>query len=209
MIHPDTELKFISDEIGYGVVAKKFIPKGTITWVQDKLDREFTPKDIAEMEPIYRDIAATYCFRNKHGNFVLCWDIGRYVNHSFNSNCLSTAYDFEIAIRDIQPGEELTDDYGYLNIEQPFRGKDEGTKRKVVYPDDLVRYHKVWDKKISQIIPFVPQVGQALGKLIDKNLWAKIERFAKGEEQMDSIIKNYYDEKIILNGKQNHAVNSQ
>jgi hypothetical protein len=208
MIHPDTELKFISDEIGYGVVAKKFIPKGTITWVQDKLDREFTPKEIAKMEPIYRDIAATYCFRNKHGNFVLCWDIGRYVNHSFNSNCLSTAYDFEIAIRDIQPGEELTDDYGYLNIEQPFRGKDEGTKRKVVYPDDLVRYHKTWDKKISQIIPFVPQVDQALGKLIDKNLWSKIERFAKGEEQMDSIIKNYYDEKIILNGKQNHAVNS-
>lgn len=208
MIHPDTELKFISDEIGYGVVAKKFIPKGTITWVQDKLDREFTPKEIAKMEPIYRDIAATYCFRNKSGNFVLCWDIGRYVNHSFNSNCLSTAYDFEIAIRDIQPGEELTDDYGYLNIEQPFRGKDEGTKRKVVYPDDLVRYHKTWDKKISQIIPHVPKVEQALGKLIDKNLWTKIERFAKGEEQMDSIIKNYYDEKIVLNGHHKHQVNS-
>jgi hypothetical protein len=138
----------------------------------------------------------------------LCWDIGRYVNHSFNSNCLSTAYDFEIAIRDIQPGEELTDDYGYLNIEQPFRGKDEGTKRKVVYPDDLVRYHKVWDKKISQIIPFVPQVDQALGKLIDNNLWNKIKRFAKGEEQMESIIKNYYDEKVVMNGHQNHTVNS-
>lgn len=207
MIHPDTELKFISDEIGYGVVAKKFIPKGTITWVQDKLDREFTPKDIAKMEPIYRDIAATYCFRNKFGNFVLCWDIGRYVNHSFNSNCFSTAYDFEIAIRDIQPGEELTDDYGYLNIEQPFRGKDEGTKRKVVYPDDLVRYHKTWDKKISQVIPHVPKVEQALSKLIDENLWTKIERFASGEEKMDSIIKNYFDEKMVMNGQKNHVVN--
>jgi len=35
MIHPDTEVRFINDEIGYGVVAKKLIPKGTITWVQD------------------------------------------------------------------------------------------------------------------------------------------------------------------------------
>lgn len=29
MIHPDTEVRFISNEIGYGVVATKFIPKGT------------------------------------------------------------------------------------------------------------------------------------------------------------------------------------
>ena len=42
MIHPDTELQFINDEIGHGVVATKLIPAGTITWVLDKLDREFT-----------------------------------------------------------------------------------------------------------------------------------------------------------------------
>ncbi|HAV55880.1 MAG TPA: SET domain-containing protein-lysine N-methyltransferase, partial [Aequorivita sp.] len=43
MIHPKTELKFISDQIGYGVVATEFIPAGTITWALDDLDREFTP----------------------------------------------------------------------------------------------------------------------------------------------------------------------
>ena len=31
MIHPDTELRFINNVVGYGVVAKKLIPKGTIT----------------------------------------------------------------------------------------------------------------------------------------------------------------------------------
>ena len=50
MIHPDTELQYINNEIGYGVVAKKLIPKGTITWVLDKLDREFTPMEILELE---------------------------------------------------------------------------------------------------------------------------------------------------------------
>ena len=40
MIHPDTELQFINDKIGYGVVATKLIPKGSITWALDKLDAE-------------------------------------------------------------------------------------------------------------------------------------------------------------------------
>lgn len=35
MIHPDTELRFINPEIGYGVFATQFIPRGTITWVRE------------------------------------------------------------------------------------------------------------------------------------------------------------------------------
>ena len=44
MLHPHTELKFVSPDIGYGVFASSFIPKGTITWVKDELDRVI-PKD--------------------------------------------------------------------------------------------------------------------------------------------------------------------
>ncbi|MCW8897491.1 MAG: SET domain-containing protein [Flavobacteriales bacterium] len=192
MIHPLTELKFISNEIGYGVVAREFIPKGTITWVLDKLDREFSPLEIQTMEPIYQDILDFYTFRNNNGNYVLCWDNGRYVNHSFNSNCLTTAYDFEIAIRDILPGEQLTDDYGYLNIPYPFRGIDEGTRRKIVYPDDLVKYHKVWDKKIEKAFPLITKVNQPLRTLISDEKWKEIEAIEKGEKQMLSILHNFY-----------------
>ena len=99
MIHPHTELRFINNEIGYGVVATEFIPAGTITWVQDKLDREFLPEEVGSLDPIYQSILDTYTFRNRVGNYILCWDNARYVNHSFNSNCLTTAYDFEIAVR--------------------------------------------------------------------------------------------------------------
>ncbi|MBL1233725.1 MAG: SET domain-containing protein [Vicingaceae bacterium] len=192
MIHPLTELKFISNEIGYGVVAREFIPKGTITWVLDKLDREFSPLEIQTMEPIYQEILDFYTFRNNNGNYVLCWDNGRYVNHSFNSNCLTTAYDFEIAIRDILPGEQLTDDYGYLNIPYPFRGVDEGTRRKIVYPDDLVKYHKVWDKKIEKAFPLITKVNQPLRTLISDEKWKEIEAVEKGEKQMLSILHNFY-----------------
>mgnify|MGYP006188569853 CR=1 FL=1 len=192
MIHPLTELKFISNEIGYGVVAREFIPKGTITWVLDKLDREFSPLEIQTMEPIYQEILDFYTFRNNNGNYVLCWDNGRYVNHSFNSNCLTTAYDFEIAIRDILPGEQLTDDYGYLNIPYPFRGIDEGTRRKIVYPDDLVKYHKIWDKKIEKAFPLITKVNQPLRTLISDEKWKEIEAIEKGEKQMLSILHNFY-----------------
>jgi len=198
MIHPKTELKFISKEVGHGIVATEFIPAGTITWVLDILDREITPKEFDSMDINYQEIVDTYTYRNKNGNRVLLWDNGRFVNHSFNSNCLLTAYNFEVAIRDIQAGEQLTDDYGYLNIIEPFRGADEGTKRKVVYPDDNLRYHKIWDNQLLNVFDKIPQLNQPLKKFMSNELWEDIEAIANKKKKMDSILKNYYaDEKVI------------
>ncbi|MBT0609016.1 SET domain-containing protein [Aequorivita echinoideorum] len=194
MIHPKTELKLISKEVGYGVVAKEFIPAGTITWALDELDREFTPEMVQKLNPISQNILDTYCYRNNKGNFVLCWDYGRYVNHSFKSNCLSTAYDFEIAIRDIYPGEELTDDYGYLNVSEPFTGIEEGTDRKTVYPDDLLNFHGVWDRQLMDVFHRIPKVDQPLRELLTDDLWKKVIHIAEGKREMDSILKNHYAE---------------
>jgi uncharacterized protein len=191
MIHPNTEIKYINSTVGYGVVATKFIPAGTITWVLDRLDREFSPQQFNTMNPVYQDILETYSYRNNSGKLILCWDNARFVNHSFNSNCLATAYDFEIAIRDINPGEELTDDYGYLNVSEPFLGIDEGTDRKVVYPDDLVRYHKEWDEKIDKVFNKIPLLDQPLKKIIDDKLWHKINDIILGKAQLDSILSNF------------------
>ena len=198
MIFPKTELQYISTEIGYGVVAKEFIPAGTITWVLDKLDREFTPEEFQNMDPIYQDILDFYTFRNNKGNFVLCWDNGRYVNHSFHSNCLSTAYDFEVAIRDIHPREQLTDDYGYLNIDKPFRGVEEGTKRKIVYPDDLLYYAEEWDKKIETVFSKIDKLDQPLGKLLSPETWGEIKKVVQGECKMKSTRENFYDRRTAL-----------
>ena len=195
MIHPHTELKFISEEIGFGVVATKFIPAGTITWALDKLDREFTPTEFANMEPIYQNILDFYTYRNNHGNYVLCWDLGRYVNHSFNSNCMSTAYDFELAIRDIYPGEQLTDDYGYLNVGEPFEGIDEGTARKIVYPDDLLHFHAQWDNLLLDVFHKINQMEQPLLSLLSAEVLHEIAQINDGKKQMESILKNHFEVK--------------
>ncbi|MCJ7467817.1 MAG: SET domain-containing protein [Maribacter sp.] len=192
MIHPNTELRFINKEIGHGVVATELIPAGTITWVLDRLDREFTPDQFHGMEPLYKNILDIYAYRNNKGNFILCWDNSRYINHSFNANCLTTAYDFEIAIRDIQPGEQLTDDYGYLNILEPFEAVDEGTERKIVYPDDLLNYHHEWDHKLLQVFGKIPKMQQPLKPLISQKLWDEIIAISDGKMKMASILKNHY-----------------
>lgn len=193
MIHPSTKLEFISTEKGYGVVATEFIPKGTITWVQDKLDREFTSEDAINLGVEYASIIETYSFRNQQGNFILCWDIGRYVNHSFHSNCLTTPYNFEIAIRDIEKGEELTDDYGYLNISEPFEAIDEGSERKIVYPDDLLRFSPVWDEKIGHVFPSIENVNQPLYKFMSFDVKEIVKGILKGERELESVVKCYYE----------------
>ncbi len=195
MMHPDTEIQFISEEIGYGVVATQFIPKGTITWVQDELDQIYTPQQVGAMHSLLQKMIDKYSFRNNKGNFILCWDISKYVNHSFKSNCLSTTYDFEISIRDIYPGEELTDDYGYLNVTEAFQAKDEGTPRSTVYPDDILNYHKEWDEQLSQAFKFIAEINQPLMPLISLRNKSKIEKILAGQEDLESLIQLYYEER--------------
>lgn len=203
MIHPDTELRFINDKIGYGVVALKRIPKGTITWALDKLDRTFTPQEVSAMDDLYQQVLDKYTYRNAQGNHILCWDNARFVNHSSRSNCITTAYEFEIAVRDIDAGEELTDDYGYLNLEAPFEVIPEpGSNRTVVYPDDLLRYYPEWDNALLQSFPHLLQVEQPLLPLLEKGLQEKVKDIASGRRKMDSILHCYYQNGVVsgMNG---------
>lgn len=184
MMHPDTKLKWISEEIGFGVVATKAIPKGTITWVQDELDGVFPPESPASMNPLTRDLLEKYSFRNSKGEHILCWDIAKYVNHSFRSNCLSTAYNFEIAIRDIAKGEELTDDYGYLNLTESFIPEDEGTARKVVQPDDILSCYREWDLELEKLFPVLEEINQPLLELLAEETRKEIQEVADGRKKM-------------------------
>jgi len=70
MLHPYTELRFIDHKIGYGVVATRLIPRGTLTWVRDDFDQTFSAEQVKDMTPIYRDLIAKYAFvafREKEG----------------------------------------------------------------------------------------------------------------------------------------------
>ncbi|MBK9103202.1 MAG: SET domain-containing protein [Saprospiraceae bacterium] len=203
MIHPDTALQYIDDEIGYGLFATKKIPRGTITWALDRFDQVYTPDQLEMMDQLHLDILDKYSYRNSLSQYVLCWDFGRYVNHSFNSNSLSTGYDFEIAIRDILPGEELTNDYGYLNLEEPFEARPENSPRTQVYPDDLLRYHEQWDAIVRDSFPLILQVQQPLMQLLSSDLQKEINEVINGQRKMKSILNHYFEDSKMLIGQNN------
>ena len=193
MLHPDTELRFISPEVGYGVVATRFIPKGTICWVFDEFDRVFTPGQVQQLDQIHKDVLNKYSYRDHKGDLVLCWDLSRFVNHSFQSSLLSTPYNFELAVRDIHPGEELTDDYGYLNVWEPFDCLPEpGSTRTRVLPDDLLREHTTWDAQLQEAFGQFAAVEQPLLPLLDAAHREQVQAVAAGRAPMDSILNCYY-----------------
>lgn len=197
MIHPHTELKFINKQIGFGIVATQLIPAGTITWVLDSLDMAFTPAQIELLDSEIKKILDIYCYIANTGNWVYCWDISKYMNHSFNSNCLTTAYDFELAIRDIQKGEQLTCDYGYLNVQEPFDCLPEKNtlNRMRVMPNDLLDFYSVWDKQLESVFPLIFKQNQHLLKFLNKQTQEEIIAINSHKKKMDSILNCFYNAK--------------
>lgn len=194
MIIPCTEVVFINETKGKGVVATARIPKGTVTWVFDDLDREFPPDEFARLSAPCREAVINYSYRNSRGNLIFCWDNERFINHSFLNNCCLTPYNFEIAVRDIEPGEELTDDYGFLNIIAPFAVDPEGTDRATVFPDDLLRLNDVWDRQLREAFDRLLEVEQPLRPVFKPEVWELAESVARRETTMASIRNCYYNQ---------------
>ncbi|TYT73767.1 SET domain-containing protein [Desulfobotulus mexicanus] len=193
MLHPHTEVRFISEEIGRGVFATRPIPKGTVVWVQDRFDRVFTEAEVRSLEPVYQEILETYCFRDRCGRWIFCWDNTRYVNHSFSPTCILTPYGFELAVQDIEVGQQITNDYGFFNIIEPFDClPEEGCQRSRVLPDDILRFAEIWDTRLAEAFTFFNRVAQPLSGLISKENHDIALAIAKGERSADSIRCCYF-----------------
>jgi hypothetical protein len=198
VIHPDTELRFVNAEIGNGVFATRFIPKGTITWVRDRLDQAFTPEAVDRLPPAYHDIVLKYSFIDAHCRFVLCWDHARFMNHSCDPTCLSAGYDFEIAIRDIEAGEELTDDYGSLNLEYGFECRCGSPRcRTVIRPGDLLTFGDAWDRVVSGPFSMIDSLPQPLWPFLEER--DAVEQALSGRAPVASVKDNFVDVAALLN----------
>lgn len=203
MLHPHTELRHVSDQIGYGVFATQPIPKGTITWVRDELDQSFQPPAISGLRKELQDVLEKYTFVDRVGTAVLCWDLARFMNHSCNANCLGAGYEFEIAIRDIAVGEELTDDYGTLNLRELFPCFCQSAScRKFIRPDDLTRLWENWDEKLRSAFPLIPLVPQPLRPYLKQE--TEIYDATIDPRKMRSCRFNYYPR--VFEGLQTQAV---
>ena len=168
MIHPHTRLQFIDDAIGYGVFATEPIPAGTITYVKDALEIDLHNGHELLSTPAYIDHIKKYAYREASGNHVIGWDLSKYVNHSCDANTLSTGFGFEIAVSDIEPGEEITDDYGMLNPDSPMSCYCQKINcRWEVQPNDMDYLWQKWDEKVINVLNLLLTVPQPMLELLD------------------------------------------
>lgn len=108
-------------------------------------------------------ILDTYAYINADGTWVLCWDWGRYMNHSCAPNTLGLGPYADVAVRDIQPGEQLTCEYGMLNLAEAMDCHCGAPRcRGHIGPDDVLNYGEDWDTVVAQAAPFAGQVDQPL-----------------------------------------------
>lgn len=190
MVHPHTELRFVNDNIGWGVFATQAIPRGTIIWALDTLDQKFNPEQVAGLPPYAQASLEKYSYIDARGRHILCWDHGRFFNHSCDANCLSLGYDFELAIRDIEPGEELTDDYGTLNPLTPFPCLCTAAGcRRSVQPDDFTRLGDLWNTRAREAFFLIPTVPQPLWEVLSDR--AEIEAALADPARLRPIHSHY------------------
>jgi hypothetical protein len=185
MMHPSTELRLVSDQIGSGVFATRFIPRGTITWAQCALDHVLSPAAVHALGAPYRPLLDRYAYRNGRGDHVLCWDLGRYMNHSCRPAVLSPGFDIDVAVRDVEAGEELTCEYGLLNLdgEMACSCGAEGCRR-TVRPDDHRRYLSEWDEQVRAAFRHVRGVEQPLWDFLRQR--EEIVAASRGEREVPS-----------------------
>lgn len=181
MIHPATELRLVNAHIGYGVFATRRIPRGTITYVRDDLEIELTPRQFERLDESHRRIVERYSYIDPRGRRVVSWDHAKYVNHRCECNTMSTGYGFEIALRDIEAGEEITDEYGLFNLSEPM-SVDCGCRqcRKVVRPGDITRLAAAWDRQVITALTALPGVEQPLWHLVDRRTRRALEGYLAG-----------------------------
>ena len=169
MIHPATELRYISPSIGFGVFATKFIPQGTIVYVQDALEIVLPANHPLLTADIYQPILDKYSTVEKDGSRLLSWDIARYVNHSCQSNALSTGYGFEVATRDIEPCEEITDDYGQFNLPYDMPCScGHPNCRGSVRPSAFNTLVQQWDTQLNAALARLNNEDQPLWRYLDQ-----------------------------------------
>lgn len=103
---------------GLGLFAARDVKAGEVTWVyQPGFDTLTSEAELSAMPEHAQRFMRRYAFFDSRlGGHVLCVDDARFMNHAERPNTESR-YDaahpegFDIAVRDIAAGEELTCDY--------------------------------------------------------------------------------------------------
>jgi SET domain-containing protein len=97
---------------GKGLIAREAIPAGTLIWaLRPGFDVEMTKQQFEELARHSREQVARYIYTDVvTGNYILCSDDAKYMNHSDTPNTRTEGRE-TVAISQIEPGQEITCNY--------------------------------------------------------------------------------------------------
>lgn len=197
MIHPDTELRDAGPQVGLGVFATRRLPRGTILWALDALDQRIPAERLSQLGRLHRPLIDRYAYLNGHGDRILCWDFGRYMNHSCDANSISTGWDFDLAIRDIEAGEQITNDYALLNLDYAFAcacGSPRCRGTVASTPGDWDALTPELDVKVRAACADAGRVDQVLWPLVHSK--AEVRRAFRDPRKTPSVATHRFDSPV-------------
>ncbi|KAB1442866.1 SET domain-containing protein-lysine N-methyltransferase [Pseudodesulfovibrio senegalensis] len=172
MMHPNTELRAVNPTVGYGFFATKFIPYGTIVHVNNQSAAK--PADAAVM-------------RSHESNLrPLGGETAPYVSRGCNFNTISTSYGFEIAVRNIDSGEELRDATALFGLAPSTQGAC-ACSCSTQKPYNIESLCEQWDQTTMRALEKMPDVHQPLMEYMDNTTRKRLRAYLCGEEPYPSI----------------------
>ena len=109
---------------GIGLFADQFIAKGTLVQkFMPGFDSIIPESEIQKLSEPAREQFLKYAYKNKDGQYILCFDDTRFLNHSDNPNLISNnpTEEIDVAAQDIQKGEELTVNYKEFDADFDYK----------------------------------------------------------------------------------------
>ena len=113
-----TEVKVATNlDMNLGLFAKEFIPKDSVVWefIKD-VDVQVSQEKFDALNAAQKEYFKKYAWKEEDDNYYLSCDLTNFINHSYTPN-LKIVDDVVIAIKDIQPGEELFENYQEFDVE--------------------------------------------------------------------------------------------
>ena len=112
---------------GSGLFAGRDISKGEVIWQFDeRIDRLLTVLTVEHLPKAAREFIYRYGCQCREDLWLLCGDNARFVNHAVPGVMACDLGDHldaeDIALRHIERGEEITEDYGRFALDFQRRG---------------------------------------------------------------------------------------
>jgi uncharacterized protein len=160
-------IKKESEIEGNGLFAAEFIPKGTIVFYFSNEENYISKETFAALDDEAKEKLYKFGVEDESGNWVMT---DGDVNHSCDANILSLFVNgiyCDIAVQDIQKGEEITIDYGILYSSFPWSMKClcgcancRGTVGSGIPVENGVQ--RFWNSRIGDAAKFIFDVPQPL-----------------------------------------------